>query len=194
MMKLIVGLGNPGQVYAHNRHNIGFSCLKYLARTQGIKLDKKQGKARIGRGEVAGTEAVLASPQTYMNLSGESVVLLVRKFDIKLEDLLVIHDDLDLPLGKIRISRSSGSGGHNGVSSIIYSLGSQDFSRLRVGIGRPVPVGGHSQIGEDDIVRYVLNDFTKEEKGVIMPVIPVVSEAALCFLSEGISQAMNRYN
>ncbi|MBE9477859.1 MAG: aminoacyl-tRNA hydrolase [Chloroflexi bacterium] len=193
-MKLIVGLGNPGQVYAHNRHNIGFICLKHLARTQGIKLDKKQGKARIGRGEVAGAEAVLARPQTYMNLSGESVVLLVRKFDIKLDDLLVIHDDLDLPLGKIRISRGSGSGGHKGVSSIIYSLGSQDFSRLRVGIGRPVPVGGHSQIGEDDIVRYVLNDFTGEEKRVITPVIPMVSEAALCFLSEGISQAMNRYN
>jgi len=194
MMKLIVGLGNPGQVYAHNRHNIGFICLKHLARTQGIKLDKKQGKARIGRGEVAGTEAVLARPQTYMNLSGESVVLLVRKFDIKLDDLLVIHDDLDLPLGKIRISRGSGSGGHRGVSSIIYSLGSQDFSRLRVGIGRPVPVGGYSQIGEDDIVRYVLNDFTGEEKRVITPVIPMVSEAALCFLSEGISRAMNRYN
>ena len=194
MMKLIVGLGNPGQVYAHNRHNIGFICLKHLARTQGIKLDKKQGKARIGRGEVAGAEAVLARPQTYMNLSGESVVLLVRKFDIKLDDLLVIHDDLDLPLGKIRISRGSSSGGHRGVSSIIYSLGSQDFSRLRVGIGRPVPAGGHSQIGEDDIVRYVLNDFTGEEKGVITPVIPMVSEAALCFLSEGISQAMNRYN
>ncbi len=194
MMKLIVGLGNPGQVYVHNRHNIGFICLKHLARTQGIKLDKKQGKARIGRGEVAGTEAVLARSQTYMNLSGESVVLLVRKFDIKLDDLLVIHDDLDLPLGKIRISRGSGSGGHRGVSSIIYSLGSQDFSRLRVGIGRPVPVGGHSQIGEDDIVRYVLNDFTGEEKRVITPVIPMVSEAALCFLSEGISRAMNRYN
>ena len=193
-MKLIVGLGNPGQVYAHNRHNIGFICLKHLARTQGIKLDRKQGKARIGSGEVAGAEAVLARPQTYMNLSGESVVLLVRKFDIKLGDLLVIHDDLDLPLGKIRISRSSSSGGHKGVNSIIYSLGSQDFSRLRVGIGRPVPVGGHSQIGEDDIVRYVLNDFTGEEKRVITSVIPMVSEAALCFLSEGISQAMNRYN
>ena len=193
-MKLIVGLGNPGQVYAHNRHNIGFICLKHLARTQGIKLDKKQGKARIGRGEVAGTEVVLARPQTYMNLSGESVVLLVRKFNIKLGDLLVIHDDLDLPLGKIRISRGSSSGGHNGASSIIYSLGSQDFSRLRVGIGRPAPAGGHSQIGEDDIVRYVLNDFTGEEKMVITPVIPMVSEAALCFLSEGISQAMNRYN
>ncbi len=194
MMKLIVGLGNPGQVYAHNRHNIGFICLKHLARTQGIKLDKKQGKARIGRGEVAGAEAVLARPQTYMNLSGESVVLLVRRFDIKVDDLLVIHDDLDLPLGKIRISRGSSSGGHKGVSSIIYSLGSRDFSRLRVGIGRPVPVGGHSQIGEDDIVRYVLNDFTGEEKRVITSVIPMVSEAALCFLREGISQAMNRYN
>ena len=193
-MKLIVGLGNPGQVYTHNRHNIGFICLKHLARTQCIKLDRKQGKARIGSGEVAGAEAVLARPQTYMNLSGESVVLLVRKFNIKLGDLLVIHDDLDLPLGKIRISRSSSSGGHKGVNSIIYSLGSQDFSRLRVGIGRPVPVGGHSQIGEDDIVRYVLNDFTGEEKRVITPVIPMVSEAALCFLSEGISQAMNRYN
>jgi len=193
-MKLIVGLGNPGQVYAHNRHNIGFICLKHLARTQGIKLDKKQGKARIGRGEVAGAEAVLARPQTYMNLSGESVVLLVRKFNIKLGDLLVIHDDLDLPLGKIRISRGSSSGGHRGVSSIIYSLGSQDFARLRVGIGRPAPAGGYNQIGEDDIVRYVLNDFTGEEKGVITPVIPMVSEAALCFLSEGISQAMNRYN
>jgi len=194
MMKLIVGLGNPGQVYAHNRHNIGFICLKHLAQTQGIKLDKKQGKARIGRGEVAGAEAVFAKPQTYMNLSGESVVLLVRKFDIKLDDILVIHDDLDIPLGKIRISRGSSSGGHKGVSSIIYSLGSQDFSRLRVGIGRPVPVGGHSQIGEDDIVRYVLSDFTEEEKRVITPVIPMVSEAALYFLSEGISQAMNRYN
>jgi PTH1 family peptidyl-tRNA hydrolase len=193
-MKLIVGLGNPGQVYAHNRHNIGFICLKHLARTQGIKLDKKQSRARIGRGEVAGAEAVLARPQTYMNLSGESVVLLVRKFDIKLGDLLVIHDDLDLPLGKIRISRGSSSGGHKGASSIIYSLGSQDFARLRVGIGRPAPVGGHSQIGEEDIVRYVLNDFTGEEKRVITPVIPMVSEAALCFLSEGISQAMNRYN
>ena len=193
-MKLIVGLGNPGQVYAHNRHNIGFICLKHLARTQGIKLDRKQGKARIGSGEVAGAEAVLARPQTYMNLSGESVVLLVRKFDIKLGDLLVIHDELDLPLGKIRISRGSSSGGHKGVNSIIYSLGSQDFSRLRVGIGRPVPVGGHSQIGEDDIVRYVLNDFTGDEKRVITPVIPMVGEAALCFLSEGISRAMNKYN
>ncbi len=193
-MKLIVGLGNPGQVYAHNRHNIGFICLKHLARTQGIKLDKKQSKARIGRGEVAGAEVVLARPQTYMNLSGESVILLVRKFNIKLGDLLVIHDDLDLPLGKIRISRGSSSGGHKGASSIIYSLGSQDFARLRVGIGRPAPVGGYNQIGEDDIVRYVLNDFTGEEKRVITPVIPMVSEAALCFLSEGISQAMNRYN
>ena len=194
-MKLIVGLGNPGQVYDHNRHNIGFVCLKYLARTWGIKLDKKQGKARTGRGEVAGTEVVLAGPQTYMNLSGESVGLLVRKFDIELDDLLVIHDDLDLPLGKIRISRGSSSGGHKGVSSIINALGSRDFPRLRIGIGRPLnPGGGHGEMIESDIVRYVLSDFTGAEEAVINPVIAVVGEAALCFLIEDISRVMNRYN
>lgn len=194
-MKLIVGLGNPGLVYAHNRHNIGFICLKHLARAWGIKLDKKQGKARTGRGEVAGTEVVLARPQTYMNLSGESVAPLVRKFDIELDDLLVIHDDLDLPLGKIRISRGSSSGGHKGVSSIIHALGSREFPRLRIGIGRPpVPDSGHGEMVESDVVRYVLSDFTGAEEAVITPVITVVGEAALCFLSEDIARVMNRYN
>ena len=108
-MKLIVGLGNPGRSYANNRHNIGFMCLNQFARTRGIRFDKKQGKARIGIGEVAGTEVVVARPQTYMNRSGQSVGRLVRKFDVDLADLLVIHDDLDLPLGKIRIRHGSSS-------------------------------------------------------------------------------------
>ena len=193
-MKLIVGLGNPGRGYAHNRHNIGFLCLNRFARTQGIRFDKKQGKARIGMGEVAGNKAVLAKPQTYMNLSGQSVSLLVRKFDIALDDLIVIHDDLDLPLGKIRISRGSGSGGHKGIDSIIYSLGSQDFSRLRVGIGRPVVPPGYTPISEDDIIAYVLSDFTAEEKQIISQVISRVSEAIRCLLSEGLTTAMNKYN
>ncbi|MCX6011116.1 MAG: aminoacyl-tRNA hydrolase, partial [Chloroflexi bacterium] len=103
-MKLIVGLGNPGRSYARNRHNVGFICLNHFARTEGIRFDQKKGLARIGEGEVVGNEVVLARPQTFMNNSGKSVSRLVEKFDIDLNDLIVIHDDLDLPLAKIRIS------------------------------------------------------------------------------------------
>jgi len=163
-MKLIVGLGNPGRTYANNRHNVGFMCLNHFARTQGIRFDKKQGKARIGTGEVAGYKVVVAKPQTYMNLSGQSVSLLVRKFDINLNDLLVIHDDLDLPLGKIRIRSGGSSGGHKGIDSIINELGSQDFLRLRVGIGRPIKNEGSAEFSEDEIIAYVLSDFTPDEK------------------------------
>ncbi len=193
-MKLIVGLGNPGRGYAHNRHNVGFICVNHFARTEGIRFDKKRGKARIGMGEAAGSEAVLAKPQTYMNLSGQSVGLLIKKFDIALDDLIVIHDDRDLPLSKIRISRGSGSGGHKGINSIISSLGSQAFARIRVGIGRPVASPVPTPISEDDIIAYVLSDFTAEEKQVITQVIPRVSEAVHCLISEGLTAAMNKYN
>ena len=193
-MKLIVGLGNLGQGYANNRHNVGFICLSHFARTQGIRFDKKQGKARVGTGEVAGNKVVLAKPQTYMNLSGESVSRLIKKFDINLDDLLVIHDDLDLPLGKIRIRLGGGSGGHNGVDSIINELGSQDFIRLRVGIGRPAENKGTTEPSDDEIITYVLGDFTPDEKQAITQVIPRVTEAILCLLTEGLTAAMNRYN
>ena len=193
-MKLIAGLGNPGRGYAHNRHNVGFICVNHFARTQGIRFDKKRGKARIGTGEIAGNEVVLAKPQTYMNLSGQSVGLLIKRFDIALDDLLIIHDDLDLPLGKIRVSRGSGSGGHKGIDSIISSLGSQEFPRIRVGIGRPVVPPGSTQISEDDIIAYVLSDFTAEEKQIISQIIPEVSEAIHCLISEGLTAAMNKYN
>lgn len=193
-MKLIVGLGNPGRGYANNRHNVGFVCLNHFARTEGIRFDKKQSKARIGIGEVAGSKVVLAKPQTYMNLSGQSVSRLIKKFNINLDDLLVIHDDLDLPLGKIRIRHGSSSGGHKGIDSIITELGSQDFLRLRVGIGRPIVTPGSTQISEADIVAYVLSNFTSEEKQIITQVIPRVSEAILCLLSEGLAAATNKYN
>ena len=193
-MKLIVGLGNPGRGYAHNRHNIGFLCLSHFARTEGIRFDKKKGNARIGTGEAAGNKVVLAKPQTYMNHSGQSVSLLVNRFDINPDDLLVIHDDLDLTLGKIRISRGSGSGGHKGVNSIIYSLESQDFIRIRVGIGRPMASPTPTSISEDGIIAYVLSDFTAEEKKIVSQVIPRVSEAIYCLLSEGLAVAMNKYN
>ena len=188
-MKLIVGLGNPGRGYVNNRHNVGFVCLNHFARKQGIRFDKKRGKARIGTGEVAGSEVVIARPQTYMNLSGQSVSRLVKRFNINLSDLLAIHDDLDLPLGKIRIRRGGSSGGHKGIGSIITELGSQDFLRLRVGIGRPAIAES-----EDDIIAYVLSDFTPEEKQAVTEILPRVSEAILCLINEGLPVAMNRYN
>jgi len=191
-MKLVVGLGNPGRLYADNRHNIGFVCLNHFAKTQDIGFDKKQGQARIGSGEVAGSQVVLAKPQTYMNLSGQSVSRLVRKFSINLSDLLIIHDDLDLPLGKIRIRRGVGWIGHKGVRSVAAELGSGDFSLLRVGIGRPAVFS--DEISETNIIAYVLSDFTSEEKQAITNVLPRVSEAILCLLTEGLVAAMNEYN
>ncbi len=191
-MKLIIGLGNPGRGYANTRHNTGFICLNHLARTQGIRFDKKQGQARIGMGEVAGSKIVVAKPQTYMNLSGESVSRLIKKFRVSLDDLLIIHDDLDLPLGKIRIRQGGGSGGHRGVGSIITCLGSQDFYRIRVGIGRPTV--SSAEVSEADIVDYVLSDFTPDERQTITGVIPEVSEAILCLLTDGPVAAMNKYN
>ncbi len=193
-MQLIVGLGNPGRGYANNRHNVGFICLNYFARMQGIRFDKKQGKARIGSGEVAGNKVILAKPQTYMNSSGESVSRLIKKFDINLDNLLVIHDDLDLPLGKIRIHYSGGSGGHKGIDSIINELDNQDFIRLRVGIGRPAKNEGTTESSDDEIITYVLGDFTPDEKQTITQSIPKVSEAIYCLLTEGLTAAMNKYN
>ena len=193
-MKLIIGLGNPGRIYAHSRHNIGFMCLNHFARTQGIRLDKKQGQARTGTGEVAGYKVILARPQTYMNLSGESVSRLVKRFKVDLDDLIIIHDDLDLPLGKIRIRHGGGSGGHKGIDSIVTHLESQDFTRIRVGIGRPATVEGSAEDKEADVIDYVLSDFTPEEKQAIAQVIPKVSEAIHCLLSEGLTAAMNKYN
>ena len=193
-MKLIVGLGNPGRGYANNRHNIGFVCLNHFAKMQGIRFDKKQGRARIGLGEVAGSKVVVARPQTYMNLSGQSVSLLVKKFTVSPNDLIVIHDDLDLSLGKIRIRQDGSSGGHKGIGSIITELGSPNFTRIRVGIGRPVKNEGITEFSEADIIAYVLSDFTPDEKQAITQVMPSVSEAILCILTDGPVAAMNRYN
>jgi len=190
MMKLIVGLGNPGRSYAGNRHNIGFICLRHFARARGIKFDRKKGLARIGAGTVEGNKLVLARPQTYMNNSGTSVSRLLRSFKVNPKDLLVIHDDLDLPPAKIRISSGSGSGGHKGINSIIEELGTREFTRLRVGIGRPA----QPNPTEDDIIAYVLSDFTPQEKQDINQIIPKVSEAILCLLTEGLTPAMNKYN
>ncbi|MDD4876733.1 MAG: aminoacyl-tRNA hydrolase [Dehalococcoidales bacterium] len=193
-MKLIVGLGNPGREYASTRHNAGFACLNYFAKMQNIRFDKKQCKARTGSGMIAGSEVILARPQTYMNRSGESVGLLVNKFDINLDDLIVIHDELDLPLGKIRIRSGSSSGGHKGADSIINALDSRNFTRIRVGIGRPDNNNSLTVFDEDEIIHYVLSDFTFDEKQIVTEVISRISEAIIYLLTEGLTTAMNKYN
>jgi PTH1 family peptidyl-tRNA hydrolase len=188
-MKLIVGLGNPGKAYAGNRHNVGFRCIDRLSAEHRIpvkerRLRLKPLKAVFGRGEVGGAPVVLAKPRTFMNLSGRAVAQLVRRFGVAPDDLIVTHDDMDLPLGKIRIRRGGSAGGHKGVASIIDSLGSEGFTRVRIGIGRP---GG-------DEVSHVLGDFTAEEKATVTQAVDQAAEAARCILSDGIEAAMNRYN
>ena len=136
-MKLIVGLGNPGLFYSNNRHNIGFMCVNYFAKQHRISLDKKKGNARIGTGEINGEDVVLARPQTFMNASGDAVCYLVERFKINPDNLIVIHDDIDLPLGRIRIRQGGSAGGHNGIKSIIGCLETQDFIRVKIGIGQP---------------------------------------------------------
>jgi PTH1 family peptidyl-tRNA hydrolase len=190
-MILIAGLGNPGQGYSTNRHNIGFLCLNYLAKQHHIIFDKKQGKARVGKGIIAGKDVILAKPQTYMNASGESVVLLIRKYQIIPDDLIVIHDDMDLPLGKIRMRKGSSSGGHKGAQSIISYLSHQDFVRIRVGIGRPET---SINSGETEVVDFVLGDFSKDEETMIHEAVQRVCDSVVSLLSDGLEQAMNKYN
>ncbi|MBN2075463.1 MAG: aminoacyl-tRNA hydrolase [Dehalococcoidales bacterium] len=193
-MKLIVGLGNPGRRYERTRHNLGFLCVNRLARECNIKMSKSQGKARTGKGRIAGNEVLLARPQTYMNLSGESVKLLLNKTRTETDELIVIHDDLDLPVGKIRIRFGGGSGGHRGINSIFQETGSRDFYRVRIGIGKPPRFKDNVEIQEDDMIDYVLSNFTSDEKKVIEKTIPLASEAVISLIAEGLTTTMNKYN
>jgi PTH1 family peptidyl-tRNA hydrolase len=185
MEKLIVGLGNPGRQYARNRHNVGFQCLDRLAQAHGLLFGNRRARASLASGKTSGVRVVLAKPRTYMNLSGQAVGPLVRFYKLSLDDILVIYDDLDLPLGTIRLRPEGGSGGHKGMRSIIEALGSQAFPRLRVGIGRPPG---------NDAVSYVLKDFTADEQITLESVYEKVVAAVELFLREGIEAAMNTYN
>ncbi|HEX75051.1 MAG TPA: aminoacyl-tRNA hydrolase [Dehalococcoidia bacterium] len=193
-MRLIVGLGNPGKAYAHNRHNIGFRCINYLAKLHSIPAKQRQCRSQVGGGEVAGTESLLVKPKTFVNQSGEAVSCLMRRYKASPQDLLVICDDLDLPLGRLRLRQGGSSGGHKGIDSIIAVLGSQDFCRIKVGIGRPVRDDGAPVTDEDIIVGYVLSDFTSQEEEMIKPAIATVAEAIKCTITEGITAAMNKFN
>ncbi len=192
-MKLIVGLGNPGKDYVNNRHNVGFKCVDLFAREHGISLTQRGASSKLGTGEVANTRIVIAKPQTFMNLSGEAVSALVHRYKLSPQDILVIHDDLDLPLGKVRIRERGSSGGHNGLKSIIARLGTQDFPRIRVGIS-PAEDSDGNAASEVDAVEHVLSDFTGEERTMMGEAYAKVAAIIECILEEGITAAMNKYN
>jgi PTH1 family peptidyl-tRNA hydrolase len=184
-LKLIVGLGNPGPRYTQNRHNAGYQCLERIARRYDMTVGKVMFKAYVSRGQIGDHRVVLARPLTFMNLSGLAVRPLLRWYHLALDDLLVIVDDLDLPVGSIRLRQKGGSGGHKGMRSIIQALGSQDFPRLRIGIGRPV----HGE-PED----HVLSNFTADERAVMEGAFDQAVAAVASFVTQGIAVAMNKAN
>jgi PTH1 family peptidyl-tRNA hydrolase len=185
-LRIIVGLGNPGARYAATRHNIGWVVVDAVALKCRAKVTKSACRALIGFGRAAGREVLLAKPQTFMNLSGESVAGLLKYTGADHSGLIVVHDDLDLPLGGIRIRKSGGDGGHNGVSSLITELGTGAFVRVRIGIGRP-PLGV-------DPAEYVLTPFGQEELEVVEEAVGRAAEAVITIIAEGPDKAMNRFN
>ncbi|HMI52531.1 MAG TPA: aminoacyl-tRNA hydrolase [Candidatus Saccharimonadales bacterium] len=185
-MRLIVGLGNPGPEYQWTPHNLGFLAIDELANRGGIRVERPEGKALVGRGKVAGEELILAKPQTYMNLSGISVRELLGKYELGPEDLLVMFDERDLPAGMIRIGERGSPGTHNGAKSVTNSMGTQEFARLRLGCGPDHPV--------NDLAAYVLRPMKKAELEVAAEMLAQAGDAVELILKEGIAAAMNKYN
>ena len=183
---LIVGLGNPESEFADTRHNLGFACLQELARRLGVKLDRRRWQSLVGHSESRGIRMIL--PQTYMNLSGQAVSKALRDLGLTPQQMWVVHDELDLPLCRMRIRRGGSGAGHNGVLSLISSLGTPDFVRFRVGIGKPARRG--SQSGR----HYVLGRFTKAEAERLPNIVDGVANALELALEAGVDRAMDRFN
>ncbi|NMA85196.1 MAG: aminoacyl-tRNA hydrolase [Epulopiscium sp.] len=185
-MYAVVGLGNPGLKYEGTRHNIGFEVVEYLASRQNIEINKGKHKGLIGEGKIHGKKVVLVQPQTYMNLSGRCVQEVAQWYKILPERVIVVYDDISLDLGDLRIRGKGSAGGHNGMKDIIAHLGTQDFPRVRVGIGEKPP--------RWDLADYVLQRFSKQELEIVSPTITLASEAIEEIIKDGLHQAMNVYN
>jgi len=183
---LIAGLGNPGRKYRDTRHNIGFMAVDQIAQRCGLLLNRVEQNAIITKGSLLKKKIILAKPQTFMNESGRAVATLARYYHIEPDRIITICDDLDLPYGKIRLRPAGGSGGHKGLSSIAQHLGTQDFARLRIGIGRPP--------GQMDPADYVMHRFTKSEQPDLDILLVTIAECVELFLTEGIEAAMNCFN
>jgi PTH1 family peptidyl-tRNA hydrolase len=185
-VKVMVGLGNPGFQYKKTRHNVGFMVIDHLSKTLSIPVKKKKFNAVFGMGTVDGEKTVLLKPQTYMNASGDAVRPFLDYYGLSIEDLVVIYDDLDLPAGKIRLRQTGGSGGHNGVKSLIAHLGTKDFKRIRIGIGHPGVQG--------TVIDYVLKPFSKAEKQAVSDAVERAAAACGKWVSEPFARVMNDYN
>jgi len=185
-MKVIVGLGNPGGSYARSRHNVGFRAVDELADRHGMRFSRREYKSQVADGRIGDEPVLLMKPQTYMNLSGEAVQRARRELRLQPNEFLVVYDDLDLAVGRLRVGASGGAGGHHGVESIIEALGSKGFPRIRIGIGRPG--------SKDANVDYLLDSMTREEAETLADSVARAAEAAEVTLREGVACAMSRFN
>ena len=185
-MKVIVGLGNPGKKYENTRHNIGFAAVDYIAEKEGININTGKHKALVGSGYIDGVKVLLVKPQTFMNLSGESLRPIMDFYKLEPEDFLVIFDDIDLDVGRIRIRRKGSAGGHNGIKSIISHLGSMEFPRIKIGVGAKPP--GY------DLADYVLGHFSKADQEILQERFEDVYDAVKLIVGDDITEAMNRHN
>ncbi len=186
-MYLVAGLGNPEKKYDNTRHNIGFDAIDLLSDKLGITLTKTKFKAVYGDGYLGSEKLILAKPQTYMNLSGESIGEIVSFYKIPNENIIIIHDDISLDIGRLRIREKGSAGGHNGLKSIIAHLGGDDFCRIKIGVGAP-------KHEDYDLVDFVLGSFSDEERKILVPVLDNTAKAVQSIIKEDAQKAMNKYN
>ena len=184
-MYIIVGLGNPGKKYENTRHNMGFLAVDLLAEKYGIKVNKLRFKALTGEGRIAGQKVLIMKPQTYMNLSGESVRQALEYYKEDSQNLIVIYDDIDIPTGSVRIRKKGSAGTHNGMRSILYQIQTEDFPRIRVGIGSGK---------KENLIDYVTGGVSSSEKTLLEEYLIKAAEGAACIVEKGIDKAMNEYN
>lgn len=184
-MYVIAGLGNPGKKYENTRHNMGFLTIDRLSAENSIKVDKLKFKALVGEGRIAGQRVLLVKPQTYMNLSGESIREVMSYYKVEIENLIVIYDDIDLETGSIRVRKFGSAGTHNGMRSVVGQLGSDRFPRIRIGIG---------SAGKKDLANFVTGGFAKGEEALLLEAVNNAAAAASCIIEEDIDKSMNKYN
>lgn len=183
-MFVIVGLGNPGREYNNTRHNIGFEAINYLAKMYSIDIDREKFKGVYGEGFIKNKKVILLKPTTYMNLSGESLKSIMDFYKLAEDEIIVIYDDISLPIGRFRIREKGSAGGHNGIKSIINHLGTNNFSRIKIGVGEP----------KGNLVNHVLGKFSKADNEIISEILQAVAGATETMIEDDIREAMNKYN